>query len=362
MAKPNAGLETVFVAEASSEFPRQSEASALELRDGSILIIWQQFRFGEGDSDFWPSQLAAMTSRDGGRTWGDYRVLVKTAPGDTNVYNPNLLRMPTGEVFFFWQAYHKPWEGGSRAPSSIHLWASTDEARTFKPLSLVTDHQAPSLASSIVKCFRSGRIMLPFSSDTSKGPEHPDHYVGGVLYSDDAGRSWKQSRNVIDLPMRGVMETHVEETRDGRVLMVMRTQLGAVFMSESADGGDSWSKPQTTGLRAPESCPDILRIPSTGDLLMVWNNAPYDPSHFSHYGKRTPLTTAVSRDEGRSWQNPKNIETDPDWAFTNPGTCSTSKGTALINYWCSKYKPSGAMDGEWIHLKLAIVDVEWFYK
>ena len=47
----------------------------------------------------------------------------------------------------------------------------------------------------------------------------------------------------------------IVELRDGRLLMHMRTQLGAVFQSDSTDGGATWSKPQTTGLRAPQSMP-----------------------------------------------------------------------------------------------------------
>jgi hypothetical protein len=53
----------------------------------------------------------------------------------------------------------------------------------------------------------------------------------------------------------------------------------------------------------------IKRIPSTGDLLLVWNNSPGSPVDT---GKRTPLNTAVSKDEGKTWENIKTIEANPD--------------------------------------------------
>ena len=97
--------------------------------------------------------------------------------------------------------------------------------------------------------------------------------------------------------LRGAMEPKIEQTSDGRVLMVMRTQLGAVFKSYSSEGGRTWPLAQTTGLSAPESCPALLRIPQTRDLLLVWNHSAYNPK-FYHYGVRSPLTVAISQDDG----------------------------------------------------------------
>jgi sialidase-1 len=120
----------------------------------------------------------------------------------------------------------------------------------------------------------------------------------------------------------------LEGTADGRVLMVMRSQFWSLFMAGSEDGGITWSKPQASGLSIPESCLEPARIPSTGDLVALLNNAPYDPA-FDHYGKRTPLSAAVSHDGGRTWGLPRDIESDPRRAFSNPG-CRFLRG-ALFN-------------------------------
>jgi sialidase-1 len=146
--------------------------------------------------------------------------------------------------------------------------------------------------------------------------------------------------------------------------MVMRAQLGSVFQSISEDGGATWSKPQTTGLRAPESCPGLLRIPQTGDLALIWNDSPYDPK-FDHYGVRSPLSVAVSKDDGRTWGRSKAIESDPDWEFTNPAAIVTREGRLIIVYEASKYEsltPPGKLGRSRMHLKLAIVELDWLYE
>jgi hypothetical protein len=43
---------------------------------------------------------------------------------------------------------------------------------------------------------------------------------------------------------------------------------------------------------------------------MVWNNNGGDD--LSIKGRRTPLTVAISKDEGKTWEKIKNIEVDPD--------------------------------------------------
>ena len=118
--------------------------------------------------------------------------------------------------------------------------------------------------------------------------------------------------------MRGLMEPCISQQANGRLNMVMRTQLGSVFYSESYDDGRTWSKPQPTCLRAPESCPCTATIPGTDVQIIVWNNSEYDMHWRSHYGKRTPLTMALSRDGLRTFTDFIDLETDPMQIYTNP--------------------------------------------
>lgn len=344
----------VTVAAHTPEFTRKGEGDVIELKDGRLLLVYMEFS-GDG-SDLASTRIVAQDSGDGGRTWENHRVITVTQPGELNVYSPNLIRTADGGILLIFMRQK------SATPPSIteYVWKSTDEGKTFTPFSEFATGRDFSLCNAVVKRLASGRLLLPVSPHDKLGENAYAHTgSGAVLYSDDDGCTWKEAANRLFLPMRGVMEPHVEETRDGRVLMVMRNQLGSLFLSESKDEGATWSKPQPTGLRTPESCPELTRMP-TGDLLMIWNNSPYDPSFASHYGKRSPLTAAVSRDEGRSWLAPRDIEADPKRAFSNPGCRFTRKGMAVVNYWTCEYLPDWRMQ-DVIDLRVALIDTAWFY-
>lgn len=356
------GLSTFTIVKSSAEHPRQSEASTIELRDGSLLIAWVEFLAGErGGEDDGLNRISTMVSRDRGFTWGEHRVLIETNPGDVNVFSPSFVRLPGGEIlllFLRWQQFDK----AQPARYSGFLRRSRDEGRSFGPEEEIFRDKAWAFASSTAKRLRSGRIIQTLDAATGALWTPADHGITGATFSDDDGRTWQACENWCDLPLRGAMEAHIEELKDGRLLMVMRTQLGAVFRSHSADGGRTWTKPQTTGLRAPESCPDLVRIPQTGDLMLTWNNSEYDPKFTSHYGRRSPLSVALSSDEGDTWRHVRDIETDPRAAFSNPGCLFTSWGTAVMNYWTCPYHPNDVMDTHRLDLKLAIFPVTWLYE
>ena len=59
----------------------------------------------------------------------------------------------------------------------------------------------------------------------------------------------------------------------------------------------------------------IGRIPSTGDLLLVWNQLSREEIRKGF--RRSRLSCAVSRDEGKSWEHFKNLEAIADLAETD---------------------------------------------
>jgi len=348
-------IKIVTVAKSTSEWIRKSEGDSLELNDGKLLLAYMEF-CGDG-SDLAQTRIVCVESSDEGTTWENYRIIVETEPPDMNVYSPNLVRSKDGGILFLFMRQHS-----ANPPSTtIHVWKSMDEGKTFKPFSIFGEKRNYSLCNSTVKKLSSGRLLLPVTStDEPLECVYKRSCCGAILISDDDGVTWYEAKNRLYLPMRGVMEPHLEETKDKKVLLIMRNQLGSLFISESKDTGLSWSKPQTTGLKTPESCPELVRIPATGDLVVIWNNSLYDPSFASHYGKRSPLSTAISSDNGKTWGHIKDIENDPLRAFSNPGCRFTSKGKAIINYWTCEYLPNWCMQ-DVIDLRVAVVETEWFY-
>jgi Tol biopolymer transport system component len=343
--------EIVTVAKSASDYTRKSEGDVIELADGRLLLVYMEFA-GDG-SDFAKTRLVAQESSDGGRRWGKHRVITETASGDLNVYSPSLIRARDGGILLVFMRQHRP------GTLTNHVWKSTDEGETFTPLSEFVPRQDFSLCNGTIKRLTSGRLLLPASPPQPGNPAETGPYSATTLYSDDDGLTWHVSPSRIALPKRGAMEPHVEETGDGRVLMVMRNQLGKIYFSESSDEGATWSEPWASELITPESCPELTRIPGTGDLLMIWNHQ-YDASFRSHYGKRSPLTCAISKDDGKTWQSVRDIEADPSRAFSNPSCRFTRDGKAIVNYWTCEYLPDWRMQ-DVIDLRVALIDTAWFY-
>jgi sialidase-1 len=347
-------IDIVTAAARSSTFTRMGEGDVAALADGELLLAFMAFS-GDG-SDIAPTQIVSRRSSDGGRSWADHQTVATTDPGDINVYSPNLIRGLDGSLLLVLMRQHTH----TPPTSTLQVWHSLDEGRSFSQRTVFAEHQDFSLCNGVIKRLADGRLLLPVTTIASAGANAYAHsYHGTALYSDDDGHSWQRSENDVALPMRGVMEPHVEQTADGRVLMVMRNQLGSLFIAESTDAGVHWGLPQTCGLRTPEACPELVRIADSDDLLMIWNNSAYDPGFTSHYGKRSPLAAAVSQDGGRSWGSPRNIEDAPNRAFSNPG-CRFVGDTAIVNYWTCEYRPGWSMQ-DLIDLRVAIIDRAWFY-
>ena len=76
----------------------------------------------------------------------------------------------------------------------------------------------------------------------------------------------------------------------------------------SRDKGETWSTVEPGNIKSPCSPASIARIPSTGDLLMVWNDNGINQ-------KRTPLNIAVSKDEAKTWEKIKILEDNPGGTF-----------------------------------------------
>lgn len=354
---------TQTFAKADDELVRHSEGTAVELNDGRLFLVWQEFRKGtRGDSDFFPARLVAKTSSDGGETWDRYRSIVEIAPGDLNVFSPSLLRLKDGSIllaFLRKHDYEKP--GDYYTPTSAFALISRDEAETFEPLGTIWSRGHQHLCNNTLKQLSTGRIIIPSDRDNST-KENPDNWACGCAFSDDGGKTWTFSDNFVTLPKRGGMEPHIEELSDGRLLMIMRTELGAIYKSESGNKGQTWTDAESLGVESPQSCPDLLKDPATGHLVLIWNASKYDPEWFSHQGKRTPLSAAVSKDDGKTWSKPRHIETDPTRAFSNPGALISSKGILFVNYWTCPYRENGAMMSYPIDLKTATVNTKWLYE
>jgi len=97
----------------------------------------------------------------------------------------------------------------------------------------------------------------------------------------------------------------------------------------------------------------IKRIPSTGHLLIIWNHTL--PHRRGGHTDRFPLTAAISRDEARTWERIRDLETDVRYTYAYPSLTFIGN-RVLVTYW-------SARDWAWwVSLKLKSLPVSWFYE
>ena len=339
----------------SKEHPRYSEGSVIALNDGTLLFSTTEF--SGTTSDFATAHIVAKRSTNGGRDWSESTVVQETT-GKLNVMSSTLRYIvdPKTKEKKLALFYLKK---DSFSQLNAFLRISNDDGETFGKPILVTP--APGyhvMNNDRVTQLRSGRLLAPVAS--SPNVKTDNHFMSTCFISDDGGRTWRAGKGKVDYAKRGSMEPEILELNDGRLLMHFRTQLGHIAVAYSEDEGDTWSKPASWGVRAPEAPSTLRRIPSTGDLMLIWNDTFTQGE--GHGGKRTPLTVAISKDEGKTWEHHQTLEPSPDssYAYTS---IAFHGGRALITYYVQSSNTHGVKMRKDVTYssRFKSIPIAWFY-
>jgi sialidase-1 len=326
---------------ATKKNPRYTEGSIVALKDGSLLCAITEFH--ESDSDFAKAHIIGRSSQDGGRTWSEPRVLQENT-GGLNVMSVTLRRLNNGSLAMFYL------QKNSLNDLRLLVRFSDDEAASFGPPVRITHDEGYHVVNNdrIIQ-LSSGRLLAPAAS--TPDVEKVNHFLSHCYYSEDNGATWKNGKGHVDADQRGAMEPEVIELNDGRVMMIIRTQLGYIGKSYSSDGGDTWSPMTSLGVKSPEAPATLRRIPATGDLVLIWNNTFTEGA--GHGGLRTPLTAAISKDEGETWKTVANLEPNPDHTYSYT-SLTFVQNRAVMSYW-----ESGETQSK-LSCRFRSLPVEWF--
>ena len=303
-----------------------SANAMVEATDGSLLMI---------------SGKERRTSTDGGLTWGDATPLNCQALGSPGALS--CIRLASGKLAL---AHRGNEENGKGTEAwnwnPFYLSTSGDDGQTWtgaRPMNLLGGpyHDVMNQTSD-------GRLVMPsricHSNNHHFGLEYdrvssygwweglrlqvsghyhyPEIDIAAVCYSDDEGTTWERCGGQLmgwfdeeGFPngrggITAVDEPSVAECADGRLLLMGRSTVGRLVQTYSEDGGQTWTPVLPNELASSYSPPRLRAIPSTGDLLCVWNQT--SRAEILRGYRRGRLSSAISRDSGASWEHFRTLE------------------------------------------------------
>lgn len=117
----------------------------------------------------------------------------------------------------------------------------------------------------------------------------------------------------------------VIERDDGTLLALLRHPLWITEII-SKDAGRTWTPPVATKLKNPDSGIAMTKL-ANGHLVLVYNDA---------IAARTPLSITRSLDEGKTWEKPLHLESNPG-EYSYPCVIQSTDGLIHVTYTFRRY-------------------------
>ncbi len=301
-------------------------ASVTVLGGERVMAVWFSGPF-EGSVH---QVILGAVSEDGGKSWAEARV-INDAPRVSD-FDPGFINAGDRTLLFYsngrWADLPSPGPSKQGRPQvgvdSFHmlLMSSDDQGKSWSKPREVGSGPGWNCRSNGVK-LKNGTLLIP--THHLRFP-----HISSVLLSSDNGRSWTRGPEIVTPGDVGSAEPSVAELPDGKLVMVLRTTDGNLWLVRSADHGRTWEAPERHDLPAATSSASLI-CASNGKLVLTHN--PTKPP------LRTELTMRVSDDGGRTWSAPltvaevkPNVDSEPKWSrqVCYPSVCELSDGTLLV--------------------------------
>jgi hypothetical protein len=159
-----------------------------------------------------------------------------------------------------------------------------------------------------------GKILLPLYSDGFN--------FGLIAISEDDGNTWNCSLPIIG---RGLNQPSLILRNDGSIDAYLRDDgdaPGRILISNSKDGGYSWSYAKKSDIPNPGASIEVIKLIS-GNWMLVYNDK--DDGRYS-------IAVALSDDEGKTWKWKKGLEELKGGSFSYPSIIQDSEGVIHITY------------------------------
>ena len=259
-------------------------------------------------------------------------------------YNPVLFQMPNGELWLFFKigAFVQDWTGW--------LCKSSDGGRTWsqkeplpegflgpiknKPLLLLPDENHPDTHPRLLCGSSTEKGGWKFHVEILDLATNEWRYIGPV----DAEMAVPTNEPDKLKPI-GCIQPSFLELSDGRLMVLMRSRNGKLARSYSSDQGETWTTVELTDLPNNQSGTDAVTVHSSKFIVhsspitthvLIYND--FETVMGEPKGPRTPLSIAVSTDDGQTWQHILTLEDSPISQYSYPAIIQGSDGTLHATY------------------------------
>ena len=346
----------IFAPPSDQKFARRSEGAFITLKDGSIMHIYN--RFNASYLDHASAELVKILfSPDGKKVISKEEVIV-SAGKNGNVMSPSLLRLKDNRILMI---YLEKERVAGTIVCRVSMRYSADEGKSWSPRHYIT--RAPVyciiLNGSVIQ-LANGRICIPVSQCRYKNDCNID--TCGVfynLYSDDNGRTWKESASILFPPDRalsnaGYQEPAMVEIANNELLLYMRSDLGCLWKSVSKNGGVNWSTPELDKNFPVVVAPAKIKKLSNSRLVMFYNMNQDEKNPVKNSRDRSRLAMKISKDNGKNWSEPVFIEPVTERYYSYPELIETADGAFLLSYYMYDKKI-----GNFWHLKVKRILIDF---
>ena len=304
-----------YIFPADSETKSCHASTVLPLADGSVLAAWFG---GKHEKDKTVEIYTSVRSPAG--EWS--APLCISEHNDIPHWNPVLYQRENGTVVLFYKY-------GCEISDWITKYVeSADGGRTWSdPAELVPGDISGGRGPVKNKCLKTSGGMLIAPASTEKNRL----WLPFMDLSSDDGVTWCKTALFERPKYRGanvhLIQPSLWEDAAGGVHCFLRSDKGAVYRSDSADGGRTWRKPYRTRIPNNNSGLDCC-TDAAGRLWLVYNPVA------ENWGVRYPLTLACMDTAGRNLKDMFVLEPGPG-EFSYPAI--VRRDNALhITYTCKR--------------------------
>ena len=250
--------------------------SVCDIGGGELAAVFS----GDRNAHICPwGKVRFMRSADGGETWSGSETICNSILDDRDA---GLLRLGNGDLVMFWftsVAFYEKEYCRTKNPEYVRHFEkldkdavrrslgsfsrrSTDGGRTWEaPVRLPTSAPHGGIQLSDGRLLVVGRQHSAIRGHLGSDPEEKAFESRGpelvVAESKDFARSWRELARIS--VFTNACEPHLVEGANGVLHSYMRTTRDLLY-SESADGGRTWSPPESTGIPSWNNPPHLLKL------------------------------------------------------------------------------------------------------